>query len=248
MRVWFEKHDQLTGFVQEVDVGGAVPLLPVGGDHLVLVPEVFDEVARLEPGVRREPQLFDPVLGRVVGFSVGHFGEGKVGPSLRFKSEPLQWIDGTCHGKHPKYEAKRRRQRERDRRDVHCWVDRRFSTAPTLSSCVTGSAGRFLASRVILLLNSYRISIVSKFRGQNFAKFYVSGFARQLFSPSCTCRMWRLLNNFAETKSVKMNFPIHNTPSQTSNIILIMIRTAELEMHIAQIRQRHSKCSINLGE
>ena len=63
----------LTGLVKEIDVGCAAPLLAVGGDHLVLVPEVLVEVPRLEPGVRRKSKILDPVIGGVFSVSLGHF-------------------------------------------------------------------------------------------------------------------------------------------------------------------------------
>ena len=65
-----------TFLVQEVDVGAAVPGLPLGGVHLEVVPEHLVQVARLQAGVGSQLQLVDPVLGgvHVESFST-HRGE-----------------------------------------------------------------------------------------------------------------------------------------------------------------------------
>ena len=80
--------------MKKIDVGGAAPLLAVGGDHLVLVPEVLVEVPRLEPGVRRQPQILDPVIGGVFSVSLGHFwGAGGLGAGSF-----APWLESPLHG------------------------------------------------------------------------------------------------------------------------------------------------------
>ena len=110
----------LTRFVQEVDVGGAVSLFPVGGDHFVFVSKVFVEVARLEPGVRREVELFDPVFGRVFSVSFGHFGE--MGPSPRRLKSSVHHssrLEGTWRQQTPRI----RNEATRNASFSLCWLD-----------------------------------------------------------------------------------------------------------------------------